>query len=281
MSSYYWLRQELNEITNELTRLQSVKLLYGLGKLSMSSRERSEWGEAERIFGPMIDPFANIRARFATWNTNADLYVEQFKKNAIVKGFNKEKEKVQRMLDKKKPDLQLLLTKIGQLAVHLDNINSISYTLTQQEKPKPRVKEVTIKPYDILKGLEIRLRACIQNELVKVDKNWWNSRMPSDVKQRAEERRSKNEKIWPWHEQRDLHPIHYVDFTDYAKIIVRKDNWEQVFKPIFQDAEITSAKLRELEPIRNDIAHSRELTNKQKDRLRILSEDLLACLPNG
>jgi hypothetical protein len=54
----------------------------------------------------------------------------------------------------------------------------------------------------------------------------------------------------------------YVDFADYLKIITRADNWKEIFRDIFFEQELISAKFKELNPIRNKIAHSRDLTSK-------------------
>lgn len=139
-------------------------------------------------------------------------------------------------------------------------------------------REAHIKPYDTLRQLEADLRNCISTKLESVSHNWWVERVPDDVRRKAEERKTKDDRPWPWFEQRDLHPIFYVDFTNYAKIIRRRDNWENVFKPIFSDEEIISAKLRELDPLRNAIAHNRELSLADVERLRILARDIISCL---
>ena len=59
-----------------------------------------------------------------------------------------------------------------------------------------------------------------------------------------------------------------IDFTDYAKIITRRDNWNNVFKDVFHNREELLSKLKELEPIRNAIMHSRNLNSKQIQRLQ-------------
>lgn len=59
----------------------------------------------------------------------------------------------------------------------------------------------------------------------------------------------RNQKQWPWHTQENLSEIHYIDFADYAKIILKADNWNQVFQQYFKEKEIISAKFRELEPL--------------------------------
>lgn len=145
------------------------------------------------------------------------------------------------------------------------------------EERRRQRKEVGIEPHNILRDLETKLRQGIQVRLRSVSSNWWTERIPVDVKKKAEERKTRDEKPWPWYERRELTPIFYIDFADYAKIIRRKDNWEQVFKSIFKDEEIISSKLRELEPIRNAIAHNRELTPIEKERLRLLATDITSC----
>lgn len=144
-----------------------------------------------------------------------------------------------------------------------------------EEKP---VTKVGFAPHAVLKNLESKLRTQIQTKLQSISKNWWKERIPIDVREQAENKKNRNEKPWPWHEQKDLHPIYYIDFADYSKIIKRKDNWEQVFKTVFKDKEIITWKLRELEPIRNAISHSRELTTLENERLKLFSGDILACL---
>lgn len=139
-------------------------------------------------------------------------------------------------------------------------------------------KEARIEPYKILRDLETKLRESIQTRLQSISSNWWEERIPDDVKRKADERKSKDEKPWPWYELRDLDPIFYVDFADYVKIIRKRDNWEQVFKLVFKDEEIISTKLRELDPLRNAIAHNRELSLADVERLRLLARDVISCL---
>ena len=86
-------------------------------------------------------------------------------------------------------------------------------------------------------------------------------------------------KTWPWQEDEDLSPIHWINFPEYQKIITRRDNWREAFQKYFKDSKNISSKLDELEPIRNKIAHMRgELTPSEKDRLRMYSRDISDCL---
>ncbi|MGI0034806.1 MAG: hypothetical protein ACRD98_02915, partial [Nitrososphaera sp.] len=52
------------------------------------------------------------------------------------------------------------------------------------------------------------------------------------------------------------------------------DNWRVAFKEVFVDEEVISAKLKEIDPIRNAIAHSREISKDQFKRLELHATDI-------
>jgi len=132
--------------------------------------------------------------------------------------------------------------------------------------------------YKTMQRLETTIRSSVSSRLSTIAPGWWITRVPEDIRTRAEERKAKNEKQYPWDEEPKVHPIHYVDFPDYTKIILRKDNWSDVFVSIFGDREVISVKLRELEPIRNSIAHSRKLTRAQETKLELYASEILRSL---
>lgn len=132
--------------------------------------------------------------------------------------------------------------------------------------------------YLILQKLEISLRKCIQKKLSDYSTNWWKERIPRDVRANAARRKMKNEAQWPWYKKSELSLIHYVDFTDYQKIITKRDNWRAKFKTIFKDKVILTAKLRELEPIRNAIAHNRMLGEVEQSRLELHALDIITLI---
>jgi ATP-dependent Lon protease len=130
------------------------------------------------------------------------------------------------------------------------------------------VAEFEVKePSFIFDQLEHSLRSCIKSSLEKLSEKWWSARVPIDVREKAEERRERDEM------KRD--PVEYLDFTDYLKIITKRDNWREVFNPIFKDETIIAAKLKELEPIRNAVRHSRTLTSEQREKLDMLTKDIV------
>jgi hypothetical protein len=140
-------------------------------------------------------------------------------------------------------------------------------------------KSGELEAYDLLRHLEEALRKFIETSLSRLSPDWWTTRVPEDVRISAEQRKAKDDRPWTSATGANLHPIHYVDFPDYVKIIRRKDNWREVFARVFHDQEIISTKLRELEPVRNALAHSRSLSKNGLNRLRINAKDILALLP--
>jgi len=128
-------------------------------------------------------------------------------------------------------------------------------------------EEIEKDPNFILDELENAIRKCIKSNLQKISKNWWIERVPPDIRQKAEERQKKDEL------KREF--VQYLDFADYVKIIVRRDNWREVFQKIFKEKEVIMAKLKELEPIRNAVRHGRKLTIEQKQKLKTFSQDII------
>jgi dnd system-associated protein 4 len=154
-------------------------------------------------------------------------------------------------------------------------------TILAEKQPKGRSAE-SKNPSDTLKAFEEELRSFIQDSLTKqLGENWWKGGVPPDVRETCEGRKKKREGV-PWLEAGDHPLIYYADFDDYYKIITRKDNWRDVFEPVFQDeAWIKTKLLLELGPIRNDIAHNRELERGNMTKLEMATTDLLGCIRKG
>ncbi len=134
------------------------------------------------------------------------------------------------------------------------------------------------EPYQILKELENELRKFIEENLKAISKDWWKERVPLDVQEKAKNRIEVGESPWPWTKSEEKTVIHYIDFPDYIKIIRRKDNWNQVFKNILKDEEVFCSKLRELEPIRNNIAHTRNINAQESTTLRLYAEQIIKTI---
>lgn len=141
------------------------------------------------------------------------------------------------------------------------------------------LNKIGMKEKEVLEKLENKLRECVSRTLHRIaGDNWWDERVPPDVRENAEKNKERNEKPWPWMKNVDYPLIYYVDFTGYRKIILKRDNWREAFKEIFKDEIIIDAKLRELEIIRNNIAHNRKLTPDQYEILVVNSKHIIKCI---
>jgi hypothetical protein len=152
----------------------------------------------------------------------------------------------------------------------------LDYKITTDKEMEAKYSQS--EPYLQLQELEESLRVFIESKLAKLSNKWWKERIPEDVKLRAEERKKSSIALYPWNDKADLSLIHYVDFTDYLKIISRKDNWKDAFAKYFKDIILLSSKLKELEPIRNSIAHFRPIRKTQETKLKLYSKEILDCI---
>ena len=125
--------------------------------------------------------------------------------------------------------------------------------------------------------LEVSLRRFIERELNKVGKNW-SQRVPLEIRNNAERRKLRSESMWPWYPPTSTNVVDYLDFSDYHHIILEEDNWQKAFAKFFKKRSFIEVRLGELEPIRNDIAHSRPVTSSAVVKLRMFSTELLDCM---
>lgn len=191
---------------------------------------------------------------------NSGLFLKKF---ASIENYSKLETKIRKTI--------AILTQIGE-----ENLIYNSEIPQYLEKEKSKKQEDN---YQILKKLEQTFREFIQSKLTTISKNWWNERVSEDVRINAEQRKKKNESPWNW-VVGGSPLIDYIDFTDYAKIITRRDNWNDAFRDVFHNREELLSKLKELEPIRNAIMHSRNLNSKQIQRLQLYSDDLSSAMKN-
>lgn len=159
-------------------------------------------------------------------------------------------------------------------------VRHIFYSLAEiYSSAKPPIEQTSKEDYLALYELETALRQYVEKQLSKISLRWWEDRIPSDVRGLAEQRKKENEECsWPWYSKRGESPMCYINFADYAKIMLRKDNWRDCFKKDFKDPTQLQASLKRLEPIRNTIAHNFALSPEQKMTLSIERKFILSCI---
>ena len=151
----------------------------------------------------------------------------------------------------------------------------------QQAMPTTGPRTAYVDARTVLTDLELALRRIIEAKLSQLTSDWWVERVPNDIRMRAEGRRARNESAWPWLSPKTGSFVDFLDFSDYRKIISIDTNWGDVFEKVFLHREIVVAKMMELEPIRNNVAHNRELSAEELQVLRLNSRHLMLLLESS
>ena len=140
---------------------------------------------------------------------------------------------------------------------------SMEFSLSFASVPVPQAIEspdsgASFNPehWRMLTELEQRLRQEIEQRLEKLaGSNWVKQRVPEAVRkrwiERQEEDRATGRSVYP--------AIQYADFMDLAVVIMKRDNWREVFQTTFRDQNDIAVSLRRLHPVRKALAHSRPL----------------------
>jgi hypothetical protein len=159
-------------------------------------------------------------------------------------------------------------------------LRHIFYSLIEiYSSVKPPLEQTSKEDYADLNELETSLRQYVEKQMSKISPKWWKERIPRDVQELSEQRKKGNEECsWPWYGKGSESLMCYIDFSDYARILLRRDNWRDCFRKAFKNQTQLQASLERLEPIRNTIAHNRALTPDQKMTLSIEKKFILSCI---
>jgi hypothetical protein len=135
--------------------------------------------------------------------------------------------------------------------------------------------ERTNAAHDLLQRFETNLRHFMDREMrAAFGEGWIKQRVPGELwkswHEKRERARETGERVWPL--------IAYADFTHYVPIIVREDNWETVFKPVFRRAQSVSESFQRLYPIRIATMHARPITQDDELYLYVEAKRLLSAI---
>ncbi|WP_143134674.1 hypothetical protein [Burkholderia ubonensis] len=119
--------------------------------------------------------------------------------------------------------------------------------------------------FEILYIFEARLRTFIAHRMSeKFGDTWTSRRLPAGM---HEEWLDKQTRAGiPDGAAAEL--IDFADFTDYERIICKKDNWREVFEPVFKVSDLVKTAFYFLRPIRVTIMHARQPTYEDELFLR-------------
>ncbi len=127
--------------------------------------------------------------------------------------------------------------------------------------------------YELLYCLENSVRELIEGVLKEafgVEK-WWADGVPDTIRKPAEKRKEDDLKA-RWHGPRGESLINYVDFPQYAEIIVER--WDH-FEQLLGDKDWLVNYFAELNRSRRALAHTGSLTESDVERMGIRVRDWL------
>jgi ribonuclease HIII len=118
-----------------------------------------------------------------------------------------------------------------------------------------RVDTSRLEAYSLLDSFEPELRAFIREVLERAfGGDWWARGVQEEIREKAEKRRRQEAE-----KGRDSDVMEFLEFSHY-ELIMHGDNWNSVFKPVFQDGNSLLARLRPIQDIRNPVAHTRAIS---------------------
>ncbi len=112
-----------------------------------------------------------------------------------------------------------------------------------------------IEAYGLIIGFERELRRFINRRMTEAcGTNWMKHRVPGDMLAKwCSKQKADTEAGRPEHD-----PLDYADIGDAATIIVRKDNWREVFAAVFIRSGFIEESIARLVPYRNSAMHGRD-----------------------
>jgi hypothetical protein len=134
--------------------------------------------------------------------------------------------------------------------------------------------ERTNEAHNRLQRLETQLRRFIHAVMAEAaGTDWPKHRMPPDTVNAWRERKKLAQRTTDV----DLPLIVYADFTDYERVICKRDNWK-LFEKYFDRMESVRESLQRLYPIRIDTMHSRLITQDDELFLRVECRRLMRAM---
>lgn len=146
-------------------------------------------------------------------------------------------------------------------------IDAYDYEEITQEDKQEAAFARTNAAHDRLQRFETQLRQFIDEQMTKTcGEQWVKHRVPGPMSQSWIEKREKARA----HGEADHPLIAYADFSDYVPIITQKNNWNEVFAPMFRRPTFVQESFQRLYPIRICTMHARMIT--QDDELYLYVE---------
>ena len=160
--------------------------------------------------------------------------------------------------------------------------------MSTQELPQAKVEETISEltpeeatpgtPYETMFNLENSMREFVDKQLSSISKNWIKEKVPDPKMVEGWKNRMEDYNKRKTTETKDTKLIDFSDFYDLVTLIVNKGNWKACFEKYFGNVGVIQAKMYELIPVRNDIAHNRSVTEDEILMLNLYSKQILLMI---
>jgi hypothetical protein len=162
---------------------------------------------------------------------------------------------------------QECLVRVGLLDTDLQDGDEWAEAMHAVDPVEDAAFRRTNKCHNLLQRLERRLRQFIDAAMTeRYGADWPKKRLPPDMLDLWESKKSRAENAGVVLTMF----IEVADFTDYERIICRKDHWREVFQGRFKRPESVRESFQRLHPIRLATMHARFVT--KEDELYVLAE---------
>lgn len=122
--------------------------------------------------------------------------------------------------------------------------------------------------YEVFYSLETTIRRLIRDQLQEAQPDWWENRVPEQVRKEAEKRKKREEETG--FTRRSDEPIDFLTFGELSEVI--KTNWD-AFGAVFSNAKAVERVMGNLNTLRGPIAHCAPLAEDEVVRLRLSVRD--------
>ena len=145
----------------------------------------------------------------------------------------------------------------------------------ESENDEHLARQRNLDAYDILFSLETQVRESLHRVMTdRYGLKWEKQRVPHNLRQEWEKKRdyaiSKGEK------EQSL--LWYANFTDYIDIICQRNNWGEIFEPVFRDSSDIRVSLQRIHTIRIPTMHARLITKADILLLTVESHRILKAI---
>jgi uncharacterized repeat protein (TIGR03833 family) len=211
---------------------------------------------------------------------NLEIQVDEHESQSNELNFKQssEMDELESKINDKKSELETIQNKINIVRKEFLEIN------TSENIENSFISELTIdtKLKQDLGILERLLRKTILDGFRIFFKGdpWWKQRIPKDIRVRALAKKNESESDKYLQQTNEYHLIDYVDFGDYSSIIIKGDNWRDVFSNVLPTGSQLKfeIKMSELNVVRSHLYHNRKVSDLDKKRFEVYYNDIMKYL---